>query len=330
MKVPVIFLCLIALLTNSCENDIEINAPWKETPVVYAFIDPNTSTQYFRIEKTYQNSPSLNTEQGAKISDSLYFDTLVVKVIQGNRVFNFTKTQNIPKDDGFFADGAHFLYKCENFTGINAAYYSLNIYSPKTGNTYTSNTVGIGATSVTAVRLGLNATTKSSSQITTDLSEGRATTGQVMRLSYYEYPVGSPANGDTLVADYQMVEKYTGDRYFRVFATSFVNAVKYAIPEKSGVERKVIGIDFINVSGGTEVANIIDLSKPSISIVQKKIDYSNITEGLGIFSSRSYKLTPNIQTFDNSNWAAQKQLLIDGLNDVSNQNIVPKNLHFVP
>jgi hypothetical protein len=100
------YLCttlLAFVLLAGCENDIEINAPWRETPVVYGFLDPNTGTQYLRIQKTYQNSTSITTEEGAKINDSLYFDSIVVKVKSSNQNITFTKTTEIPKEAGCFA-----------------------------------------------------------------------------------------------------------------------------------------------------------------------------------------------------------------------------------
>ena len=266
------------LIANSCKNDIEINAPWKETPVVYAFIDPNTSTQYFRIQKTYQNSTSLSTSEGAQIADSLYFDTLSVKVIDRDRdatTYVFQKTNNAPKDDGFFANGAHFLYECKNFTGVLNHQYILQLFSPKTGKTYSALTRCVGTSGVSAVRLRFDATNpNSSSSITTSISSGSAIYNQIMRLVYHEFPTGG-TGGDTLYADYvftEQTEPYSASGSFRIRTSTFVNSIKNTIPTKAGKQRKIIRIDFINIGGGKELADLVELSKPSVSIVQKKVD----------------------------------------------------------
>lgn len=321
------------LIAASCKNDIEINAPWKETPVVYAFLDPNTSTQFFRIQKTYQNSTDLTTAQGAQIADSLYFDTIVVKVIEGNNVYTFSKTKNAPKDDGFFASGSHFLYECKNFTAMVNRRYTLQIFSPKTGKTYSGSTVGVGVSKISAVKLNFDATNvNAGSTITTSISEGSAVYNQTMRLVYVEYTTDS-TNADTLFADYNFSdanEPYKpASGSFRVKTPAFINGIKNVIPVKSGYTRKVLRVDFINVGGGKELADLIELTTPSLSVVQKKIDYSNITEGLGIFSSRSYKYNANIQSFD-SQWPNQRLLLTDALNATNYAGITSLNLHFSP
>jgi hypothetical protein len=322
------------LITSSCKNDLEINAPWKETPVVYAFIDPNTTTQYFRIQKTYQNSTDLTTAEGAQINDSLYFDTIQVKVTGGNQAYTFYKTTTIPKDGGFFSSGAHFLYACDNFPGVYDQTYSLTIYSPKTGNSYFASTRCVGASKITSLKLNFNATNLySSHSIKTSVSQGSSILSQVMRLVYIEYTKGT-TNYDTLSADFtfdpnnQPYNSNTGN--FVLLNKIFINAIKNVIPDKgASIERQVVGIDFINVGGAKELADLIELSKPSASIVQKKVDYSNISDGLGIFSSRSYKYDTNIQTFDLINWPTQKQNLVNALNAVDYKEIVAKNLHFV-
>jgi hypothetical protein len=327
-------ICFILLIANSCKNDIEINAPWKETPVVYAFVDPNTSTQFFRIQKTYQNSTNLTTAEGALITDSLYFDTLSVKVTDGSTTYLFQKSKNVPKDDGFFASGAHFLYECKNFTGVLSRNYTLHMYSPKTGNTYSASTRCIGPSAVSTVALRFDATNvNSTSTIKTTRSSEATTYSQIMRLVYLEYPIGT-TGGDTLYADYifsDQLEKYNvTNGNFKIRTQNFVNGIKNTIPEKSGKQRKIIRIDFINVGGGKELADLIEISKPSLSIVQKRVDYTNITDGLGIFSSRSYKLTANIQNLDTQWPGTQKQYLINALNALDYTGIVSKNLQFVP
>jgi hypothetical protein len=325
----------ILLFTYSCKNDIEINAPWQETPVVYAFIDPNTSTQVFRIQKTYQNSISQTTAEGAQINDSLYFDTLIVKVIVGSKTYTFQKVQNLSKDPGFFAKNAHILYECPGFKGISGQTYFLSIFSPKTGKTYSSSTRCVGPSNMTALKLNFNATNPfSGSTITTSISDGSATYSQSMRLVYYEYPKGG-TTGDTLFADFNLdpnLQPYTSSGNFRIQTNVYVNALKAIIPDKPNVERKVVRIDFINVGGAKELADLIDLNKPSISVTQKKVDYSNITDGLGIFSSRSYKYDTGIERLTPqaiADWPAQKQLLINALNALDFNGIVSKNLQFV-
>jgi hypothetical protein len=46
-----IILILLGITFNSCKNDLEINAPYEDTAVVYGFLDQNQPVQYIRIQK---------------------------------------------------------------------------------------------------------------------------------------------------------------------------------------------------------------------------------------------------------------------------------------
>ena len=74
MKLRIFSFLAALIVLSACKNEIDINAPYKDIPVVYGFLDQNQATQYIRIQKLYQNAANQTTDQGAKIADSLYFD----------------------------------------------------------------------------------------------------------------------------------------------------------------------------------------------------------------------------------------------------------------
>ncbi len=329
-----VFTSLIALsITTGCENEIDINAPWRETPVVYAFLDPNIDTQYLRIEKTYQNSINLTTEQGAKINDSLYFDTIFVRVKSSNQTVKFIKTTDIPKETGYFANATHYLYKAA-MTVVAGTDYTLDIYSPKTGNTYLASTTAIGTSDLSAAAFRFPANNPQAAVIITVSPINGATevTG-TLRFNYLEY--NSPiANADTLFVDYPISEPYaqSGSNYrYNITNRNLVNYIKDFIQEKAGYTRQIIGFDMFYIGGGKEISDMLNILKPSNMIVQKKLQYSNISGGLGIFSSRSNNFDLNIQNLPGSFWAVAKPDLIKLLNGEDPSGMTnTKNLNFTP
>ena len=307
-----------------CDNEIDINAPWKETPVVYAFLDPNTGTQYLRIEKTYQNSVDLTTEEGAKINDSLYFDTIVVKVKSSNQTVTFSKTTEIPKETGFFSSGTHYLYK-GNLTPIKNTNYTLEIYSPKTQNTYLSTTTAIGTSDLTAVSFRFSRP-EYFVNVTVTPIDGAVDIGTTLRFKYLEYAT-SIADADTFVVDYTVDETPSAsgsNLRYNINNRVLVNYIKDLIPVKAGYTRQIIGFDLFYIGGGKEITDLMNIMKPSAMVVQKKLEYSNISGGLGIFSSRSVNFDSNIQTKNPGNWTTAKPELIGLL------NADPKDLNFIP
>ena len=71
----VIFLMFISsMFFSACENEVHINADYKETIVVYALLDPEDTIQYIKVNKAYLNE-GIGALEAAKISDSLYLDS---------------------------------------------------------------------------------------------------------------------------------------------------------------------------------------------------------------------------------------------------------------
>ncbi len=323
--IRILILLIIILPLGGCDNEIDINTDWKETPVVYAFLDPNVSTQYLRIEKTYQNSVDITTDQGAQINDSLYFDTIFVKV-KGTGLPDviFTRTTEIPKQAGFFSGNPHYLYK-GNLTPIYNKGYTLEIYSPKTNNTYVASTSAIGTSDIKTATFRF-AKPENFISITVTPIASATTVSATLRFKYLEY-TGSITSADTFNVDYILTETPVtvsdGIRY-NINNRSYVNYLKDVIPVKAAYTRQIIGFDMSYVGAGKELSDLMEIMKPSAAIVQKKLEYSNISGGLGIFSSRSENLDFNIQNLGGSNWAAAKPDLISLL------NADPKNLNFIP
>ncbi len=305
MKKNILHLYILLLLA-SCDNEIDINAPWVETPVVFGLLDADTNVQYIRIQKTYLNSVDQTTDQGAQYPDSLYFDTLVVKVFSNSgQEFNFVKT-TYPKDEGFFTNENHVVYRASGFQPNINSTYRLNIFSPKSGKTYVSNTSVIARTTFS--------TSPVSIRYRPDLNNNlvfRATPGAnsviidaVVRLKYMEYPVGNPSAAVTKFVDYfsdqSLVLSSTGDYQRFNNMRSMFDIMATKIPVNNAVERRFQSIDYVFYAGTTDLKLVIDLSKPSQSLVQVNPEFSNIEGGLGIFTGRTESNRYGIPLADDS------------------------------
>ena len=54
------------------------------------------------------------------------------------------------------------------------------------------------------------------------------------------------------------------------------------------IDRYTGSVDFYVYAGGTELATYMEVNEPSSSIIQDRPEYSNIKNGIGIFSSRGW------------------------------------------
>jgi hypothetical protein len=296
----------ILLLLASCDNEIDINAPWVETPVVFGLLDADTNVQYIRIQKTYLNSVDQTTDQGAQYPDSLYFDTLVVKVFSSTgQEFNFVKT-TYPKDDGFFTNENHVVYRASGFQPNINTTYRLNIFSPKSGKTYLSNTSVIARTTFSTSPVSIRYRPDLNSNLVFRATPGANSVviDAVVRLKYLEYPVGNPSAAVTKFVDYfsdqSLVLSSTGDyqRFNNMRSMFDIMASKLAV--NNAVERRFLSIDYVFYAGTTDLKLVIDLSKPSQSLVQVNPEFSNIEGGLGIFTGRTESNRYGIPLADDS------------------------------
>lgn len=288
-KTCILILSIFSL--GACKNDIEINAPWKEIPVVYGFLDVNKDTQYIRVQKAYQNSIDLTTAEGAQISDSLYFKNATVEV---NGV-PFTKITSINKNSGFFASDINFIYQAKMTLNPNQR-YNLKITSGETGLSYTSSTTIVDRAEIMTISPNYKLYIRpyqDFNRIQFQFKPGaRAALYDVaIRFWYKEYPVGNPTNFELKYIDYYLEKNWSVDavsgKSYVPTSKEWINYIKGALVVNSNVTREFHRIDYVAIGGSKEMKDIIDLSKPSAVIVQRKTDYSNIENGLGIFSSRS-------------------------------------------
>ena len=289
----------------ACKNDIDINAPYKNIPIVYGFLDQNEATQFIRIEKLYQNSGTQSTAEGAQIADSMYFDSLVVKVINivSKDTFLCTRVDTIPKDSGFFSNARNTLYACKIPKNNNAnEIYELSIYYPKNNIYFTASTPLVKDDIIYA------RTTVFSTDVSNHIFQFRFKTGRNSALYNLniKYVYKEMNAADTNIFEFKTIDydlaknkDFSPDRDVteNIITRNYINYLKARIPADPNKIRRSIHLEFITYGGAPEFRTMLDLNKPNLSIVQKNPQYSNISNGgLGIFSSRNY--TARIQPFD--------------------------------
>ena len=117
---------LISILFFNCENDLDINAEWKEIPVMYSVLNSGSlyngnNDHFIRVQKSFLGDGP--AEDMAQISDSIYYpmDTItnevwVEKLLNNEIIENFPAMfEEIEKpDDGYFVSENHHIYKFKN------------------------------------------------------------------------------------------------------------------------------------------------------------------------------------------------------------------------
>ncbi|MFI5222096.1 MAG: hypothetical protein ACHQK8_07210 [Bacteroidia bacterium] len=302
------------LFFQSCDNTLDINAPYKETPVVFGFLDPGQTTQYIRITKTFQNSTNITPQQAAQDPNLLYFDTLVVKLVRiytnpiriSYDTFDFYKTNAILKDQGYFSNALNFLYACDykfDTAFKSNSSYKLIIYNPKSGNSYYAvtsivGTAGIMTGNFSLFTLDFYYDSPDWLFFQWDPAPNAFVYSPIIRYHYKEGPKGqtpsTPKTVDQVV--YPNIDPYHASINALAFNQFLINSFG-GIDTKTGNDssvfsRTMISIDYVVLAGSSDLATASNFSKPNTSLLQVMPLYSNIPDCIGLFTSRSTSIKP--------------------------------------
>jgi len=307
-----IYTILWVVCVSSCDNKIEINAPYNEIPIVYGMIDVDEDQHYIRIEKAFQNSDNVTSAEITQIPDSLYFDTLVVKLYDANNPSNFVILDRYdgtkyPKDSGTFSSLRNTLYTTLTLPTRTGA-LGLSIYNPKSGRTYTASTNIISGGDFNNFgsnrNIAINESPTRAIQYVFNKGVNAYMYDMFVRLYYKEMNASDTTISVQKTLDFYLAKGYLADNPFpyrnnstafnKIPWVEFLNFLPKAIRRDDTKIRRVIGLEYAAYGGSRDFADLQELSKPVIGFVQRNTEYSNIKEngkqiGIGIFTSRNYR-----------------------------------------
>lgn len=310
-----IFLAGFALtfVFYSCSTDVDLTAPYKDITIVYGLLDAKEDTQWVRINKAFLGDG--DALLFAQISDSIYYDSVFVYMLayqNNNKVDSIALKKAVnpfPKDSGLFANDLNILYFTDATFSTNRVYkLFINIPSKnKTVSSWTSlvRNLLMSYPQSTSTILSFEDPSGINPNPTTTIrwikDDSTYAYQLAMRFNYYEW-LGNDTANKTLKNFVQTFPLFKPD------ATNIIgNEITYGIqkiqfygsiathieadppgtPNNQIRARKFHSLDFIVYQAGRELYNYMTINAPSVSIVQKVSDYTNINNGLGLFSSRS-------------------------------------------
>ncbi len=302
-----VFLGLASLL-NSCKNDLQVNAPWKDTTIVFGLLNKGDSIQYIRISKAFLGEG--NALDFAKDIDSLYYKTTDIDVKMEEyknglltETYVLTADSSIDKDPGIFNSPKQLLYTFSTF-GINSldvnASYKLVVKNNKTGNEVSATTNLVAKPLIT--KPGFNETDlrlypSGKTAFKWNASKNGYLYEAFIRFLYKEIKPDAP--NDTA---YKFVELNLG-RQTSIFQEGTTANILEADIENKNIYQALFsfipqataenpairfpsGLEFIVNATTNEMNTYISVNQPSNTITQERPQYTNITNGIGIFSSR--------------------------------------------
>ncbi|MES2592945.1 MAG: hypothetical protein V4608_13770 [Bacteroidota bacterium] len=303
-RINYIILASIALF-SACSTDLEVIGDYKETMVVYGLLDQSQTKQYIKVNKAFLG------EGGAfgyaQVKDSVQFSNslnVVLKRLKTGAELNLTADNTIPKVPGVFyaPDQQNAIYSISTPAGFltTDSDYQLIVKSNETGTTVSAQTSLLTDAVFTTPSpgspfFGFILSSNASYQFPIRWTSGKnARLYQlIVRFNY----IDSTSGGNITqrldwVFPEQKTQKLSGGEQMKgdFQGQAFLKFVGNQLSDYSGLyARRALNAELILVAGGDDLNTFIEVNKPSTTIVQEKPEFTNITNGLGVFSSRYSK-----------------------------------------
>jgi hypothetical protein len=302
-----ILLLPLIMLINACETDFNVTADYKDITVVYGILSQNDTIHYLRINKAFLGNGNA-LEYAQNPDSSTYGDDIEVtleEVLDGNTINTllFDTITLTDKDSGTFYYPNHLVYTAKGTLNSKAT-YNLIIRNKKNGNEVSSSTPLVQDFSITKPVSGTKTLNFKKATTTSQKFEWQSAMNgrryQPVLYFYYketsspgdtiiravEWPLGSKRStsldgGDNMSAEYLNADFYTMCRSQILYSD--------AATEQAVNGRVADRIELIFTVVADDLSTYLDVSEPATGVLMEKPEYSNITNGIGIFSARYQK-----------------------------------------
>ena len=310
MKKIYLILSIFSLVFSSCDTDFNVNSTWEEVTVVYGLLDASADTQYVKISKAFLGN--MDALQMAQYADSINFDKeeLDVKMLRTKNNGDSTSKDLVPvitfRDGGVFNDTI-ILYEFVNNDFLKLDFeYELVIKNLISGNKVTSNkTRVIGDFSFlnfnSAYKFGFYNSSladslkfKSKTIEWQDVSEGEIYQLDVI-FHYKENGISKSSVWSQPLVSYggsKMSSKLEGAKFFNFLRNNIIK------DNTNTISRSFESLDLVMTVGAADLETYIKVNEPLTGIVQQRPSFTNINNGIGIFSSRYTHTEYNIGLSD--------------------------------
>ena len=348
IRKTLLFLSSIALFT-SCDNDLQIIADWKDVPVVYGILNAEDTVHYVKLNKAFlgqgdvmmmaQEFDSLNysgEDVGLRLLEMEESNIPNSDYVQRKQI-ELEPTDEFVKPEGVFSSPTQIIYKTAE--EINSNYfYTAEVYrkSNDTLIAYTQNPITI----IKPVNI-----TKPNSFSPLNITpngyvpkvEWKSVAGAdlyelSMNFHYIEFPI---SGGDSVPRSIKLdfptrLSNDSGGGQNMSYSLEFyqlLNFIAANIEEDPTVRRLlptqvVFGsaishacLHFTLYAAGEDLSTYLVLNQNTNSLVLDRPEYSNIENGIGILSSRSYDIVESVK-------------ISNPTNDEISTNEITKHLNF--
>jgi hypothetical protein len=317
----IIALGLTLLFTASCKNDVEVFAPQTDVTLVYGLLNADDTIHQIKINRVFQGADAVeNLAKNPALSE---YDNLKAILFELNtdgfgkvdttNQWTLTETTITNKDSGYF------YYPNQKVYEVNAKLdktkrYAIWIDKLNGFDIVESSTELIVPTGAILIKpfglsfLGLSLADDNGPLDKVKLEMKMPINGKVMDVFLDfswkdEYKDGSTSGINTIafkVGTY-VVSNIPVDQNDNIQVSAELNPTAFyefiaskvsVVPDGSNIKQRVpedIPLNFRFIIGGNEFNTYLEVAAPSSSILETKPEYTNVKNGVGIFSCRTFQ-----------------------------------------
>lgn len=298
------FFLVSVLCFNACTTDLELEAAWKDIPVVYGFLATTDTAHYIRVEKAFLE-PGGDALSIARNSDSLYYpeDVLVQLVrLSNGEAFSLSRvdgtSEGYPRSEGVFATQPNYLYKIKSDVIRLQEKERIQLRIDRGGETdpVTAETSILEEISLSSSSPSINVNWDYNRLVTFRWRTGSNTKLFDLRLiiSIEESLPGKPDEFQDRSLVWVLTDELENTEgssqvSFSILGEKFYQFLAAELEKDNGRVRRFISME-VQVTGvGAELLAFtrVNLANSGITSSQVIPVYTNLSEGRGLFSSRT-------------------------------------------
>ncbi|MBK9731964.1 MAG: DUF4249 family protein [Chitinophagaceae bacterium] len=309
---------ILSTLIYSCKTDFNVTSDWEDIAIVYGLLDPTDSAQYIKVNKAYLDKTTSALEI-AQIPDSLYYQHITVQLQQyQNGVLKKTidmekvdgNLEGYVKDTGIFAASPNYLYKTKEVIDQNSSYH-LIITESDNGKVISSETEIINDFTVLRPTPSQKVNFFPGDEYNGQFISAKDAKiyGLIIRFNYREVNVADPSVFTDKYIDWEIFttkrSNSTGGGQtidYDIPGDGFYSFVNSQLTDDVTIYRQALNFDFMFSAGGEtlDTYNQVAIAQQGLTSGNIQPEYTNIENGLGLFSCRFYKTIYKVQIDDHT------------------------------
>ena len=304
------FLIGMIAFANSCDNEIDLTAEFKDIPIVYGLLSRTDSVHYIKVQRAFLGEEGDNALEIAQIADSLYYDNLDVKIENTSTGVSYSlekvdgNLEGQVRDEGIFADQPNYLYKLilpigEELEGGDE--YILRINREDGKPEITASTIIVDDFTFTQPFEGAQINIRYRPYTVAWRKKAGAAFYDVKMLIHYLEQDGLNGGFVEKTLQWDIAENVSAEGNnasvfnYEFDGEEFYRYIGAELDDNDGFPRIFTSLDFVVDAGGQALFDYINIGQANTGITSSQVvpNYTNLSEGLGVFSSRNRVYYPD-------------------------------------